>query len=96
MSDVYVEDPIDEEAHLSTVRRLRLELARAATRLERAVHDSASNVADETRLLARRTQRRINSRLGLAAAVALGTGLALGLLAAVLSADRSGRRRGNR
>ena len=91
MSDVYFEEPENEVAHVGALRRLRLELARTTARLEQAVHDSASNAVDETRMMVLRTRSRINARLGMAAAVALGTGLTLGVLAALLMAGR-GRR----
>ncbi|HWA88504.1 MAG TPA: hypothetical protein VG889_00605 [Rhizomicrobium sp.] len=88
MSDVYVEEPMDEAPHVGTLRRLRLELARTTHRLERAIQAQASNAVDETRFLMLKTRKRINARLGTAAAIALGTGLALGLLAALAARSR--------
>jgi len=93
MTDVYTEDADDYETRLSALERLRAELARLASELERRVQASASDVMDETRFLARKAQHRINTQLGTSALVAIGAGLALGLLAAALFAHRTGRER---
>jgi hypothetical protein len=88
MTDLYTEDADEFEAPISALERLRAELARAASQLEHIVHDSASNVMDETRFLALKARHKINSRLGVSALIAVGSGLALGLLAAALSSRR--------
>jgi hypothetical protein len=100
MSDVYIEDPDDEQPRPGTI-------ARTAHRLEDLVHRYASdavdtargardNAVEEARFLTLKARHKINSRLGASAAIALGTGIALGLLAALLSSGRAASRRGTR
>jgi ElaB/YqjD/DUF883 family membrane-anchored ribosome-binding protein len=94
MSDVYTEDePYDSDTQPGALAVLRAEAARFASQLEHRLQASASDVMDETRMLARRAEYKIHSRFGTAALIALGSGVALGLLAAALS-SHSMRRRG--
>jgi hypothetical protein len=93
MTDVYTEDSDEYDARIGALERLRLELARLASDLERRVQASASDMMDETRFLARKAQHRINTQLGTSALVAIGAGLVLGLLAAAMFAHRAGRER---
>jgi hypothetical protein len=92
MSDIYTEDSDDLDARPGAVELLRAEASRAVSQIEHRIQASASDMMDETRMLARRAQHRINSQLGSAALIAFGTGIALGLLAAVLSGTRASRR----
>lgn len=89
MTDVYIEDPDDFGSQPGAVALLRAEIARAASRLEQRIQASASDIKDETLMLARRAQHKINSRIGVSAAIAFGVGVGLGLLAAALLSHRS-------
>lgn len=93
MTDIYTEDPDDFDATPGALEKLRAEVARARHQLEQRVQASASDVMDETRMLARRAQHRINSQLGASALIAVCTGVTLGLLAALLLAGRGSRSR---
>ena len=106
MTDVYIEDPSEDDVRRGILGRLQGELGRMAGKLERIARNYAGglahsaraardNVIDETRHLARSAKRKINANLGTSAAIALGTGLAVGLIAAAVVAHRRrGRRRG--
>lgn len=91
MTDLYIEEPDDPQ--LGGLEQMRAELARLKSQLEHKVQASASDVLDETRMLARRAQHYVNSRLGASALIAICAGVALGLLAAALVAARSARDR---
>ncbi|HTT97505.1 MAG TPA: hypothetical protein VMF58_05610 [Rhizomicrobium sp.] len=93
MSDIYTDEDYDDQVRPGALELLRAEARRFASQLEQRLQASASDVMDETRMLARRAEYRIHSRFGTAALIALGSGVALGLLAAVLS-SRGARRRG--
>jgi len=86
MTDLYIEDP--QDGRLTAVEQLRAEMGRLRHQLERAVQDSASDVAMETRVLMHRARRNINARLGTSALIAIAAGLALGLVAAALAGMR--------
>jgi len=91
MSDAYFEDPQDDQ--IGALDQLRAELARLKSEVEHRIQASASDVVDETRMLARRAQHKIRSQFGLAALIAVCTGVALGLVAAaILSRSGSDRR----
>ena len=92
MTDIYTEEEYDYETRPGVVAQLRAEVARFASQIEHRLQASASDVMDETRMLARRAEYKIHSRFGAAALIALGTGVALGLIAAGLS-SRSARRK---
>jgi hypothetical protein len=93
MSDIYTDDEdYERQTRPGALELLRAEAARFASQLEHRLAASASDVMDETRMLARRAEYRIHSRFGTAAVIALGSGMALGLLAAALS-SRGARRR---
>jgi ElaB/YqjD/DUF883 family membrane-anchored ribosome-binding protein len=92
MTDIYTEDPYDPEMRPGALAVLRAEAARLASQLEHRLQASASDVMDETRMLARRAEYKIHSRFGTAALIALGSGVALGLLAASLSSHGTRRR----
>lgn len=94
MSDHYTDDEYDygQRTRVGAMELLRAEAVRLMSRLEHRVQASASDVMDETRMLARRAEYRIHSQFGTAALIALGSGVALGLLAAALS-SRGVRRR---
>jgi hypothetical protein len=89
MTDIYTEDPYEPEMRPGVPELLRAEAARFASRIERRLQASASDVMDETRMLARRAEHKIHSRFGAAALIALGGGVALGFLAAALSSRRA-------
>jgi len=92
MTDIYTEDPYEYEPRPGAIALLKAEAARFVSQIEHRLQASASDVMDETRMLARRAEYKIHSRFGTAALIALGTGVTLGLLAAALS-SRSARRR---
>jgi hypothetical protein len=84
MTDIYTDEDFDHEVGPGTLELLRAEARRLASRLENSLEATASDVIDETRMLARRAEYKIHSRFGTAALIALGSGMALGLLAAAL------------
>jgi hypothetical protein len=89
MTDLYTEYPYDQPARPGALVLLRAEAARFALQIERRFQASASDIMDETRMLARRAEHKIHSRFGTAALIALGSGVVLGLLAAAFSSRRS-------
>jgi ElaB/YqjD/DUF883 family membrane-anchored ribosome-binding protein len=89
MTDIYTDDDYEQRTRPGVLDFLRAEASRLVSRMEHRLQASASDVMDETRMLARRAEHKIHSRMGTAALIALGSGIALGLLAAALSSRRS-------
>ena len=85
MTDVYIEDPQDDESRMSAIARMRAEVDRMVQQLEQMVQHAGSDVADAARVRARYVERKIKSQFVLSAAIAIGVGLLIGALAAGLS-----------
>jgi signal transduction protein with GAF and PtsI domain len=93
VTDVYIEDPDDQESRLSAIERMRAEVDRMVVQLEHMIQNAGADVADAARLRARYVERKIKSQFALSAAIAVGVGLLIGAAVAGLSArSRSPRR----
>ena len=86
MTDVYIEDPQDDESRMSAISRMRAEVDRMVQQLEQMVQHAGSDVADAARVRARYVERKIKSQFVLSALIAIGAGLLFGAIVACVSA----------
>jgi ElaB/YqjD/DUF883 family membrane-anchored ribosome-binding protein len=93
VTDVYIEDPEDQESRLSAIALMRAEVDRMVVQLEHMIQNAGADVADAARLRARYVERQIKSQFVLSAAIAIGVGLLIGAVVAGLSAHSRNPRR---
>jgi len=86
VTDVYIEDPQDDESRMSAISRMRAEVDRMVQQLEQMVQHAGSDVADAARVRARYVERKIKSQFVLSALIAIGAGLLIGAIVAGVSA----------